>query len=825
MKISYHWLKEYLALTATPEEVAGMLTGCGLEVEGMEIFESVKGGLDGMVIGEVLEKTKHPNADKLSITRVDIGDGSSYQIVCGAPNVDKGQKVVVATMGAKLYPLNGEPFEIKKSKIRGEVSEGMICAEDEIGIGSSHAGILVLPPGTKTGMRAADFFKVHSDTVFEIGLTPNRADATSHFGVARDLAAVWNANRLLDHRAAGSPLSVNRHSVENFKGSISSPVSIHIADEMACPRYSGLFISGVLAGESPSWLKDRLLSVGLKPLNVLVDITNYVMLETGQPLHAFDAGKIQGLQVRVDTLPPGTPFLTLDGIKRELRGDELMISDRDKGLCMAGIYGGLDSGISSSTQTVFLESAYFNPTLIRKASRHHGLKTDASFRFERGADPEMTIYALKRAALLMAELIPGIQYAEIQDCYPRTVSHPGVSFSCQWLDELAGMPLQRPVVREILRSLGIRICGELEDTFSLEIPSFKPDVTRPADIAEEVLRIYGYNRISQPSKLNNSLPRFTKPERLEVQERMSRYLAAQGFHETLNNSLVSITQAGFPGLPGEAIPMLNPLSSDLANLRQTLLFSGLQSMLYNINRKNNDLRFFEFGKVYFKDKESYREENHLQVMMTGRRYKPHWMQVTGSYSVYYLKSLMQNLLKSAGGQEVSDYSFREEPRECYTLYLACFSGNTSLGGLGMIRKKILSGFDIHQDVFSLQVNMDVLLRSMETDGLQVTDVPRFPEVKRDLSMVLDHQVSYASVEKTARESEKKLLKRIQLFDVYEGKNVEPGKKSFAVSFFLGDDRKTLEDKQIDAIMEKLMKNLEQKLGAVIRKGADQQHGG
>lgn len=585
MKISYNWLMQYAGLPITPKEVAEMLTDCGLEVEGMEIFQSIKGGLDGIVIGEVLEKTKHPNADKLSITKISIGDGQTYQVVCGAPNVEAGQKVFVATIGATLYPVSGDPFEIKRSKIRGEISEGMICAEDEIGLGNSHSGIMVLPSNAKTGISAADYLNIQTDYIFEIGLTPNRSDAASHIGVARDLLAVWNAGRLLEKSVEFAPATLQIPLVDNLNEKVNCPVTVYVEDTLGCQRYSGIFVSGIVIGDSPLWLKDRLRSVGLKSINNIVDLTNFVMLETGQPLHAFDANKIEGNKIVVKKMSPNTPFVTLDGIERTLTGEELMICDEAKPLCIAGVYGGLNAGVTEETKNVFLESAWFNPVTIRKGSKLHGLKTDASFRFERGADPNNTVYALKRFVSLLKKITPSVSCSLILDSYPEPIENTRVSLNAIDVGRITGATISNQVIEVILKSLHIEIDKFDGSSWELSIPPFKSDVKRPIDVIEEILRIYGYNRVVVPHKLNTNLPQFIKPRLLAVQLKLSTYLQAHGLNEVMGNSLTKSGYAELDGLPGEAIKLLNPLSNDLLILRQSLLFSALEAVSYNKNRK------------------------------------------------------------------------------------------------------------------------------------------------------------------------------------------------------------------------------------------------
>jgi phenylalanyl-tRNA synthetase beta chain len=816
MKISCQWLKQYAAITASPSEIAAMLTGCGLEVEEMVARQSIPGGLEGMVVGEVLEKIKHPNADKLSVTKVTTGDGRIYQIVCGAPNVEAGQKVIVAMVGAMLYPISGEPFQIKKSKIRGEESEGMICAEDEIGMGASHSGIMVLPSEAITGTPAAEYFNLETDYIFEIGLTPNRADATSHIGVARDVIAVINAMQKTEEKSS-QPLVINLPSTDEFLPAITSPIKVQVKDSRYCQRYSGIYITGLEVKESPEWLKNRLISIGLKPINNVVDITNFVMWESGQPLHAFDAARIRGNEIIIKKLPDQTSFITLDGTERKLNGEELMICDTSGGLCLAGLYGGLESGVTASTASVFLESACFNPILIRKASKIHGLKTDASFRFERGSDPWITITALKRAAGLFKESCPGISYSDVTDIYPEPVPAAPVELDLKKLDALAGIHIREDVIDVILKSIDIVITKNNSEILSLEVPPRKPDVKRPVDVMEEILRIYGYNNVPLPLKMNSNLPQYPRPGRMSVQSKISAYLSAQGFYEILGNSLTKAAYAEEKGLPGEPVKMLNPLSNDLSVLRQSLLFSGLEAIHYNKNRKNPDVRFFEFGKIYYTLNGTYKEEERLCIMVAGMRHKPHWISGEADYSMYYLKSLLQNVLLQSGIRQVDIPQISQGQHDLYAVYVSYHRGSKELAIAGLLKKNFVKKFNLEGDVFIIDVNMDILMGLINRKEISIQEAPRFPEVKRDLSLLLDKSISFDSVEKTALETERKLLKKIQLFDVYQGDKLDTGKKSYAVSFILGDDQKTLEEKQIEVIMEKLMKSFEQKLGAVIRK--------
>src|SRR6185436_2414006 len=653
MKISYNWLKQYINVDLPPAEVSALLTNCGLEVESLEKFETVKGGLKGVVIGEVTEKQKHPNADRLSVTKVNTGAGEPLQIVCGAPNVEAGQKVAVALVGSTLFPVSGEPLEIKKSKIRGELSEGMICAEDEIGLGTSHAGIMVLDDDAVVGTPAADYFKIEEDWIFEIGLTPNRADAASHIGVARDLAAVLNSSSSSNSSKLLFP-STDNLTIENHE----LKIQVAVENKKDCIRYSGISLTSVTIGDSPEWLKNRLKSIGLKPINNIVDISNFVLFETGQPLHIFDADEIGGKKVIVKNLAAKTKFITLDEKERELNGDELMICDANGGMCMAGIFGGIKSGVSEKTKNIFIESACFNPASIRKSSKYHGLKTDASFRFERGTDPDNTIYALGRAALLIKEICGGVISSEIIDVYPSPVENTKVEYNFKRGSGLMGMDINPPVIKNILKDLGIMVTNENSELLQLSVPNYKVDVKREADVVEEIMRIYGYNRIPVPSKMNTPLPSHAQTIKEKFVKNISQFLTSNGFFETFSNSLTKESYAEILNKKEEAVKILNPLSGDLSIMRPTLIFSGLESIQYNRNRKNTDLRLFEFGKTYHRSSggqnivKGYREENHLSLFLTGNRRDESWIKNSPeSYSIYFLKSLLNNLLVNSGIQQ------------------------------------------------------------------------------------------------------------------------------------------------------------------------------
>lgn len=815
MKISYNWLKEYLAVSNSAEDTAYLLTHCGLEVEGIEPFQSLKGGLEGLVVGEVKSCEKHPNADKLSLTKVDTGDAELLSIVCGAPNVANGQKVIVAKVGAKLYPTSAEPFEIKKSKIRGELSEGMICAEDEIGMGASHAGIMVLPPETKIGMPASEFFKVENDLVFEIGLTPNRADAASHFGVARDLHAVLQ-NKSIDSPAVIPPII--RPEVDLFKvDNQNLKIEVAIEDAAACPRYSAITLTGVKVKESPDWLKNRLKAIGVGPINNIVDITNFVLHECGQPLHAFDAAEIKGGKIIVRSARDGEKFVTLDKVERTLSKGNLMICNTSEAMCIAGVFGGIGSGIKESTTSVFLESAYFNPASIRKTSKFHGLKTDASFRFERGTDPEMTLYALKRAAMLIQEIAGGEISSEIVDVYPSPLVPEEIKLNYEYLNQFSGDKLDHARVKKIISALGIEIISEDAENILLRIPTYKVDVTRPVDVVEEILRIYGYNNIPIPAKLNISLPAIVDFDRDRFLNKISDHLAATGFNEILSNSLSKSRYTELASyLDENNVKILNPLSQDLEIMRRNMLYTGLEAIEYNRNRKHSDLRFFEFGKTYSKENNSYKEEYHLSLFITGKKTEERWNGDKDAVNFYFLKSCVENLLVIAGIQmsvlmsEVTSNSFLASG-------MILKSGAKELVTFGTLKKSQLKPFDISAEVFYADFNWDQLVKLARKKPVQYSEVSRFPVVRRDLSMLIDTQITYAQIESIAHKAERKLLRELRVFDVYQGDKIEAGKKSYAVTFLLSDDEQTLTEKQIDKTMERLMLALEKEAGAIIRK--------
>lgn len=806
MKISYNYLKKYIDFDYTPEQLAERLTESGLEVESTEHYESIQGGLQGIVVGQVLTCEKHPNADKLSVTTVTVGNETPLHIVCGAPNVASGQKVLVATVGATLYPTSGEPFKIQKSKIRGEASEGMICAEDEIGLGTSHAGILVLGDDAQVGVPAAEYLKIYRDLIFEIGLTPNRADAASHIGVARDIQGLLSLT---------TPSKLILPDVEKFAVGIGQlAITTTIEDTTACPRYSGITISNIKVAESPDWLKNFLKSIGVKAINNVVDVTNFVLHEMGQPLHAFDADKIAGQKVIVKKLPAGTKFTTLDNLERELNGKELMICDAEKPMCIAGVFGGAHSGVSESTTTIFLESACFNPVDIRKAAKHHGLKTDASFRFERGTDVNITVYALKRAALLLQEICRGEVASDIFDSYPNPIEGFNVQLNYKNLFAMMGIEIAKEDAKKILTALDIQIKNETDGGLELLVPAFKVDVQREIDVIEEVMRIYGFNKIPLPKKLNASPVNYKGQERYQYKEKITSYLVAQGFNEIWSNSLSKLAYADLDDKTPIAVQLLNPLSNDLNAMRTSLLFSALEAVQYNSNRRNGDLKLFENGTVYQQAGEKFIEENYFSITLAGDRNAPSRFSNRQNNSVYFLKSLVQNIFRSV---HISTKEKTDATSTNFSQLIEVYVGKDQVGRYGLLKKSLLKKFDIDSEVYYAEINFDKVVKHANAAKVVITEIPKYPEVKRDLSMLLDKAVQYDSLERLAFETERKYLKRVNLFDVYEGKNIPNNKKSYALSFTLYDEEKTLQEKEIDKVMSKLMENFEKKLGAEIRK--------
>ena len=808
MKISYNWLKQFLKIDWEAEKTGELLTDLGLEVEGIVQIESVKGSLSGVVVGEVLTCEKHPNADKLSLTSVDIGDEEPLQIVCGAPNVAQGQKVAVAKVGTVLYDSNEEPFKIKKGKIRGELSFGMICAEDELGLGEGHDGIMVLDDSLKPGTPASEVFDIDVDQVFEIGLTPNRADAMSHFGTARDLRA-----GLLQQ---GVNLEFITPSVSNFH--VDERVlkfDVSVEDKNLAPRYCGVTLSDVTVSASPEWIQSKLKAIGLVPVNNIVDITNYVLHELGQPLHAFDADKIKGRKIEIKTLSQGTKFTTLDGVERELHAEDLMICDGDsKPLCLAGIYGGEDSGVSQETTSVFLESAYFNPVSVRKSAKRHALNTDASFRFERGVDPNFTKYALKRAALLIADIAGGKITSDIVDLYPEKIEDFELLLSYENVFRLIGEELSKETIKNILASLEIKINSETEGGLGLTVPSYRVDVQREADLIEEILRVYGYNNIQFSHKLNTSIS-FSDHNGVKIENIAAGHLNTLGFHEIMSNSL---TKASYVSLSenldaSHNVVMLNPLSTDLGAMRQSLLFSGLESVAYNINRKNTSLQFFELGKTYHKYEEAYEEFKHLSLFVSGQRTKDSWLLEGKSTDLFYAKGVVSSLLERLGTSKLKTAPTK---MDVFSEGLSLSLGKMKLVDLGIVKSNILKNFGIKQEVIYADFNWDAILQIAKEKSFKVKSLPKFPAVKRDLALLLDRQVSYREIYNLAFQSERKLLKEVDLFDVYQGDKLPENKKSYAVSFVLQDEEKTLNDKEIEKIMQKLQSTFEKNLGATLR---------
>ena len=820
MNISYNWLKEYVDFSLTPDEVAAALTSIGLETGSVEEVQTIKGGLEGIVIGEVLTCEPHPNSDHMHVTTVNLGAGDPVQIVCGAANVAAGQKVVVATLGTKLYD-GDECFTIKKSKLRGIESNGMICAEDEIGIGTSHEGIIVLPADAVPGTLAKDYYNIKSDYVLEVDITPNRADACSHYGVARDLYAYLKQN--------GYETSLRRPSDEAFAvDNHELPIAIEVKDAALCPRYAGVSVKGVTVKESPEWLKDKLSTIGLRPINNIVDITNYILHAYGQPLHCFDADKVKGGKVIVQTLAEGTPFVTLDEVERKLSDKDLMICNAEEPMCLAGVFGGLESGTTEATKNVFIESAYFNPTSIRKSARRHGLNTDASFRFERGIDPNITIYALKQAALLIKELAGGTIAMDICDVYPAPIEDFKVELKYDYVNSLIGKEISADTVKSIVTSLEMKIVDENAEGITLNIPPYRVDVQRPCDVVEDILRIYGYNNVEIPTALKSSLTTKGKEDRSHrLQQLVAEQLVGCGFNEILNNSLTKAAYYdGNETFKSEnLVNLMNPLSNDLNVMRQTLLFGGLESIAHNANRKSADLRFFEYGNCYYYNKERkdaekvlacYSEDYHLGLWLTGKRVSGSWAHADEDSSVYELKAYVENIFARLG------LNLRSVVVGNLTdgIYSAALSYHTRGGKLlatvGIVSKKITKAFDIDNEVYYADINWKNLLQAIKSVKVSYTELSKFPSVKRDLALLLDKNVQFADIERIAYECERKLLKAVELFDVYEGKNLEPGKKSYAVSFILQDEEKTLNDKQIDKIMSKLIASYEKQLGAKLR---------
>ena len=821
MNISYNWLKEYVKFDMTPEEVSAALTSMGLETDGVEEVQTIKGGLEGLVIGEVLTCVDHPDSDHLHITTVNLGDGEPVQIVCGAPNVAAGQKVVVATIGTKLYS-GDECFTIKKGKIRGAESYGMICAEDEIGVGNSHDGIIVLPADAVPGTPAKEYYNIKSDYLIGVDITPNRADACSHYGVARDLYAytMQNKGESLLSRPDCAAFNVDDNSLD---------IDVEVQNTEACMRYAGVTIKGVTVKESPEWLKNKLQIIGLRPINNIVDITNYILHAYGQPMHCFDADKIKGGKIVVRTMPEGTPFVTLDGVERKLSERDLMICNAEEPMCIAGVFGGLESGTTEETKNVFLESAYFHPTWVRKTSRRHALQTDSSFRFERGTDPNNVIYALKQAAILIKELAGGTISMDIKDVYPAPVEDFKVELDYKYVNNLIGVELEPQTIKNIVTSLEMKIENETENGISLSIPPYRVDVQRPCDVVEDILRIYGYNNVEITSTLHSSIiTKGAEDKSHKLQNIISEQLVGCGFNEILNNSLTAASYYDeLESFKSEnLVRLMNPLSNDLNVLRQTMLFGGLESLQRNVNRKFTDLSFFEFGNTYRFDADKrveekilspYSESYHLGLWMTGNNVAASWIEQGRQLSVYDLKAIVEHIFDRLGFKPgmrlVTTFS---DDIFSAAIQVQAQNNKKVVAQLGILRKKITKRFDIDNEVFYADINWTELMKAVKNAKIGYAEISKYPAVKRDLALLIDKNVTFAQIEQVARETEKKLLKAVSLFDVYEGKNLEEGKKSYAVSFVLQDDNQTLNDKVIEKTMARLMENFQKRLGAVQR---------
>lgn len=806
MRISYNWLKQFLKLDLPSEDIVTLLTDLGLEVEGTEIYESVKGGLKGVIVGEVITCDKHPDADRLKITTVNLGNGSLVQIVCGAPNIAAGQKVPVATVGTILFDKEGKTFEIKKGKIRGQESLGMICSEDELGLGNSHDGIMVLDERLKPGTPLAEILQVETDEVFEIGLTPNRSDAMSHWGVARDLKAGLIRKNISTELITPS--------VSNFRTEKRTlKIPIEVTDSKLTPRYCGVTISDISVKESPQWLQNRLKAIGIMPKNNVVDATNYVLHELGQPLHAFDASKIKG-KIIVKTVESGTKFKTLDDVERTLHEDDLMICDEKAPLCIAGVFGGKESGVTDKTTGIFLESAYFNPVSVRKTAKRHGLSTDSSFRFERGIDPSITEYALKRAALLIKELAGGEITSDIIDIYPKKIEDFTVLLNFNKVNKIIGQEIPKETIKKILASLDIKVNSVSDSGLGLVIPAYRTDVQREIDVVEEILRVYGYNNIGFNRKTNASMSNPTRTEDYKIQNQIASQLNALGFHEIMSNSLTTSNYTNLSeSLKNEFnVTMLNPLSSDLSVMRQSLLFCGLEAVSYNINRKNNDLKLFEFGKTYHKLPSGFDEKKHLSLFLSGNLFEETWSQPQRTSDFFVFYGYLNSILERLG---INNIQNQPAINDVFGEGLGLTLKNEILVEFGTVKKSILKHFDIKQDVFYADFNWDFILKQLNTK-IKFKDIPKYPEVRRDLALLIDDSVTFSSLYKTAKQSEKELLKDISLFDVYQGNKLPNGKKSYALSFTIQDSAKTLTDEQIDKIMMKIRTAFEKEHGAVLR---------
>ena len=799
MKISNNWLKDYIKTDLSSEKIGAFLTDIGLEVEGIEKYESVKGSLEGIVVGKVLTCEQHPNADKLKITTVEVGSGKILNIVCGAPNVAAGQTVPVAVVGTKIYDKKGSFFEIAKAKIRGEVSEGMICAEDELGLSDDHGGIMVLDEETyKVGEPFAKYFSLTNDEVYEIGLTPNRTDAMSHYGVARDLQAFLSNNGVKSEFEKISTAIVNTEGEHGFE--------LEVEDSALCPRYIGAIIENVKIAPSPAWLQDRLKAIGLSPINNVVDITNYILHGLGQPLHAFDADKISGKKVKVGVNEAGTKFTTLDGIERTLNGSEIIIKDgNNQPMCIAGVFGGSESGVSEETKTIFLESAYFNPVAIRKAAKSHGLNTDASFRFERGVDPNNTRTAITQAIKLIEEITGGKKIGSLLEHYPNKIEDAKIIFRYSKLDQILGVKIHREKIKEILKSLEIKAVNDIADGLELAVPAYRADVTREIDVIEEILRIYGYNKVDAPQKISFTPVKLSFDDQDALENSWARTLQSNGFNEVMNNSLTSVKDET------NAVKLLNPLSKELTFMRKSLLEGLLENTIYNINRKNQDIKFFELGKIYHK-KEKYEERKQLAILISGRTYSENWLMPKSASDFYMLKAYVKVLFDKLS-LETEEISLEDDR---FGDALEIISKGNTIARLGKVSPKLLKEYDIDQECFYAEIETETVQKLRTKENFKFVDIPKFNKIRRDLALLVDKNVNYAELYKLAKKNPSKYLKNINLFDVYEGKNLPEGKKSYALSFELLNEEKTLEDKDITAVMDSLIKNFKKEFNAELR---------
>ena len=799
MKISNNWLKDYIKTDLSSEKIGAFLTDIGLEVEGIEKYESVKGSLEGIVVGKVLTCEQHPNADKLKITTVEVGSGKILNIVCGAPNVAAGQTVPVAVVGTKIYDKKGSFFEIAKAKIRGEVSEGMICAEDELGLSDDHGGIMVLDEETyKIGEPFAKYFSLTNDEVYEIGLTPNRTDAMSHYGVARDLQAFLSNNGVKSEFEKISTAIVSTEGEHGFE--------LEVEDSALCPRYIGAIIENVKIAPSPAWLQDRLKAIGLSPINNVVDITNYILHGLGQPLHAFDADKISGKKVKVGVNEAGTKFTTLDGIERTLNGSEIIIKDgNNQPMCIAGVFGGSESGVSEETKTIFLESAYFNPVAIRKAAKSHGLNTDASFRFERGVDPNNTRTAITQAIKLIEEITGGKKIGSLLEHYPNKIEDAKIIFRYSKLDQILGVKIHREKIKEILKSLEIKAVNDIADGLELAVPAYRADVTREIDVIEEILRIYGYNKVDAPQKISFTPVKLSFDDQDALENSWARTLQSNGFNEVMNNSLTSVKDET------NAVKLLNPLSKELTFMRKSLLEGLLENTIYNINRKNQDIKFFELGKIYHK-KEKYEERKQLAILISGRTYSENWLMPKSASDFYMLKAYVKVLFDKLS-LETEEISLEDDR---FGDALEIISKGNTIARLGKVSPKLLKEYDIDQECFYAEIEIEAVQKLRSKENFKFVDIPKFNKIRRDLALLVDKNVNYAELYKLAKKNPSKYLKNINLFDVYEGKNLPEGKKSYALSFELLNEEKTLEDKDITAVMDSLIKNFKKEFNAELR---------